>query len=72
MAITDKQKQIVEDALRCDEGACFFNWGEDSVTAYNAIHNIIDDFMIDVDTNGNLSYTPVSNNGVTICIKQNG
>lgn len=72
MAINDKQKRIVEYALRCDEGACFFDWCEDSVTAYNAIHNAIDDFMVGVDTDGNLSYTPVSNHGVTICIKQNG
>lgn len=72
MAINDKQKQIVEDALRCDEGACFFEWNDDSVTAYNAIHNIIDDFMVDVDIDNNLSYTPVSNHGVTISIKQNG
>lgn len=72
MVISDKQKRIVEDALRCDEGACFFVWSEDSVTAYNAIHNTIDDFMVDVDTDGNLSYTPVSNHGVTISIKQNG
>lgn len=69
MVINNKQKQIVEDALKRDEGACFFEWGEDSVTAYNAIHNAIDDFMIDVDTDGSLSYTPVSNYGVTICIK---
>lgn len=42
------------------------------IMMYKYIHNTIDDFMVDVDTDGNLSHTPVSNHGVTISIKQNG
>lgn len=63
-------KHIVEKYLREHEGACYFSWGKcgDSVTCLDSSGKLIDDFMIDMN-DGELSYTPVSNHGVSIVIE---
>lgn len=62
-------KEKVEKHLKKNECANSIVWGKDSCTAYDAEGNAIDDYMIDVDEDGAIYYTPVSNQSVTISIE---
>ncbi len=68
-ALTKEIKEKVEKFLRENEGANSFAWGEDSCTALDADNNALEDYMIDVDEDGEIYYTPVSNPRVTISVE---
>ena len=64
--LTKEQKEKVEKYLKENECAISIVWGEDSCTAFNADGNAIEDFMIDVEDEGEIYYTPVSTPSVTL------
>ena len=57
------QKYLIEN-----EGGFSFSWGEDSVTSFDSNGNPIEDYMIDIDDNGDIFYTSVSMPNVTLKI----
>ena len=59
-------KKKVEKFLRENECATNMIWGEDSCTTIDAEGKAVDDFMIDVEENGEIYYTPVSAPSVTL------
>ena len=61
-------KYKVEKYLIENEGGSSFSWGEDSVTSFDSDGNPIEDYMIDIDDNGNIFYTSVSMPNVTLKI----
>ena len=65
-ALTKEAKEKVEKCLKENECAISVDWGEDSCTIFNAEGKAIEDFMIDVEANGAIFYTPVSNPSVTL------
>ena len=64
--LTTETKEKVEKYLRENECAISVEWGEDSCTIFDAEGNAIEDFMIDVEEDGGIYYTPVSNQSVTL------
>ncbi len=64
--ISKETKEKVENYLKENELAKSVVWGEDSCTTFDAKGNAIEDFMIDVEKDGEIYYTPVSNPSVTL------
>ena len=65
-ALTKETKEKVEKYLKENECATSIVWGEDSCTTFDADGITIDDYMIDVENDGEIYYTPVSNPSVTL------
>ena len=65
-ALTKESKEKVEKSLKENEFAISVVWGEDSCTTLDAEGKAIEDFMIDVENDGEIYYTPVSNPSVTL------
>ena len=65
-ALTKEAKEKVEKYLKENEYAISVVWGEDSCTALDAEGKAIEDFMIDIENDGEICYTPVSNPSVTL------
>ena len=68
-AITKETKEKVEKYLRENEGGSSVIWGEDSCTTFDEEGKAIEDFMIDVEEDGEIYYTPVSDTSVTLRVK---
>jgi hypothetical protein len=64
--LTKEAKEKVEKYLKENECAISVVWGEDSCTALDAEGKAIEDFMIDIENDGEICYTPVSNPSVTL------
>jgi len=64
--LTKETKQKVEKCLKKNECAINVLWGEDSCTIFEAEGKAIEDFMIDVEGDGEIFYTPVSTPSVTL------
>ena len=64
--LTKETKEKVEKCLKENECAINVDWGEDSCTIFDAEGKAIEDFMIDVEDDGEIYYTPVSNPSVTL------
>ncbi len=64
--LSKETKEKVERCLRERECAISVIWGEDSCTTFDAKGNTIDDFMIDVDDDGEIYYTPVTDPSVSL------
>lgn len=64
--LTKEAKEKVEKYLKENECAISVVWGEDSCTALDAEGKAIEDFMIDIENDGEIYYTPVSNPSVTL------
>ena len=64
--LTKEAKEKVEKCLKENECAISIVWGEDSCTTLDVDGKAIEDFMIDVEDNGEIYYTPVSNPSVTL------
>lgn len=67
--LTKEVKEKVEKYLKEKECATSVAWGEDSCTTYDAEGTAIEDFMIDVEDDGEIFYTPVSYPSVTLCVE---
>ncbi len=67
--LTDDIKRKVEKYLKKNEGAVSIEWGKDSCTIFDENGIAIEDFMIDVEDDGEIYYTPVSTPSVTLCIE---
>ena len=65
-SLTKEMKEKVEKYLKKNECAINVVWGEDSCTTFNADGKTIEDYMIDVENDGEIYYTPVSNPLVTL------
>jgi len=65
-ALRKETKEKVEKYLKENECAISVAWGEDSCTALDAEGKAIEDFMIDIEDDGEIYYTPVSNPSVTL------
>lgn len=63
---TKETKEKVEKCLKKNECAINVVWGKDSCTIFDVEDKAIDDFMIDVEEDGEIYYTPVSNPSVTL------
>lgn len=64
--LAKEAKEKVEKCLKENECAISVDWGDDSCTIFNAEGKAIEDFRIDVEANGTIFYTPVSNPSVTL------
>ena len=64
--LSKERKEKVEKYLRENESAVSVVWGEDSCTTLDANGKTIDDYMIDIDEDGEIYYTPVSDPSVTL------
>lgn len=64
--LSKEAKEKVEKCLKENECAISVVWGEDSCTALDAKGKAIEDFMIDIENDGEIYYTPVSNPSVTL------
>ena len=64
--LTKETKEKVEKCLKTNECAISVLWGEDSCTIFEAEGKAIEDFMIDVEGDGEIFYTPVSTPSVTL------
>lgn len=64
--LTKEAKEKVEKYLKENECAISVVWGEDFCTALDAEGKAIEDFMIDIENDGEICYTPVSNPSVTL------
>ena len=64
--ISKETQEKVEKYLSENECAFGVVWGEDSCTTIDASSNAIEDYMIDVEEDGEIYYTPVSNPSVTL------
>ena len=64
--LTKEAKEKVEKYLKENECAISVVWGEDSCTALDEEGKAIEDFMIDIENDGEICYTPVSNPSVTL------
>ena len=67
--ISKETKEKVEKYLKENECAISVIWGKDSCTTIDAKGNAIEDFMIDVEEDGNIYYTPVANPSVTLNVE---
>lgn len=65
-ALSKEAKEKVEKYLKKNECAISVVWGEDSCTALDAEGKAVEDFMIDIEDDGEIFYTPVSNPSVTL------
>lgn len=67
--LSKETKEKVERCLR--EKECVFSvvWGEDSCTTFDVGGMAIDDFMIDIEDDGEIYYTPVSDASVTLRVE---
>ena len=65
-ALTKETKEKVEKSLKENECAISVGWWENSCTISNEEGKAIEDFMIAVEANGAIFYTPVSNPSVTL------
>lgn len=65
-ALTKEAKEKVEKCLKENECAISVVWGEEYCTALDSEGKAIEDFMIDVEYDGEIYYTPVSNPSVTL------
>ena len=65
-ALTKEAKEKVEKCLKERECATRLRWSEGSCTIFDAEGKALEDFMIDVEDNGEIYYTPVSNPSVTL------
>ena len=68
-AFSKETKEKVEKCLKEKECAISVLWGEDSCTTLDAKGNAIEDFMIDVEDDGAIYYTPVSDTSVTLRVE---
>ena len=59
-AISKEDKTKVDKYLKENESAVSVIWGEDSCTTFDANGNAIEDYMIDIEEDGGIYYTPVS------------
>ena len=66
-----KIKNKIEKYLIENEGGVSFSWGKDSVTSFDTNGNPIEDYMIDIEDNGDIFYTSVSTPSVTLKIINN-
>lgn len=64
--LTKGAKEKVEKCLKENECAISVDWGEGSCTIINAEGKAIEDYLIDVEDDGAIYYTPVSNPSVTL------
>lgn len=62
-------KEKVEKCLKENECAISVEWGIDSCTAFDVDGKAIDDFLIDIDEDRNVWYTPISCWQVTLPVK---
>lgn len=67
--ISKEIKEKVEKYLKENECAISVSWGVDSCTTFNADGKAIEDFMIDIEENGCIYYTPVSDTSVTLKVE---
>jgi len=63
------EKERVECYLKKAENANSIVWGKDSCTAFDSKGKAIDDYMIDVEDDGTIYYTPVSDTSITLSIE---
>lgn len=61
-------KEKVEKCLREKEIAVNIVWSEDSCTALDAYSKTMEDYMINVEEDGEIYYTPVSDPSVTLSV----
>lgn len=64
--LSKETREKVERCLTEKEYAISVVWSKDSCTTLDAKGNAIEDFMIDVEDDGEIYYTPVSNPSVTL------
>ena len=64
--LTKEAKEKVENYLKGNECAISIVWGEDSCTILESEGKAIEDFLIDVEEDGEIYYTPVSTSSVTL------
>ncbi len=67
--LSKETREKVERCLREKECAISVAWGEDSCTALDAEGKAIEDFMIDVEEDDEIYYTPVSDTSVTLKVE---
>lgn len=68
--ISNEIKEKVEKYLKENECAISVTWGgADSCTTFDADGNAIEDFMIDIEEDGCIYYTPVSYSSVTLRVE---
>ena len=68
-AISKEDKTKVDKYLKENESAISVIWGEDSCTTFDATGNAIEDYMIDIEEDGGIYYTPVSYWQVTLKVE---
>jgi len=68
-AISKETKEKVEKCLKEKERAISVVWGDDSCTTFDVEGKAIEDFLIDIDEDGEIYYTPVSNPSVTLRVE---
>ena len=66
--LTKEAKKKVEKYLKENECAINLVWGDDSCTIFNAEGKAVEDYMIDVENDDEIYYTPVSNPSTTIAV----
>ena len=64
--LSKEAKEKVEECLKENECAISVVWGEDSCNDLYAEGKAIEDFMIDIENDSEIYYTPVSNPSVTL------
>ena len=67
--ISKEEKFKVEKYIKENEFAISVSWGKDSCTTFDAHGNAIEDFMIDIEEDGSIYYTPVSYYSVTLKVE---
>lgn len=65
-SFSKETKEKVEKYLKENECATSVVWVDDSCTTLDEEGKAIEDFMIDVEDDGEIYYTPVSNPSVTL------
>ncbi len=66
--LSNETKEKVKNYLKKNEGATSIVWGEDSCTILDEKNEPIDDFMIDVEEDGEVYCTAVSCPSVTLLV----
>lgn len=67
--ISEEDKKKVEKYLKENECAISVIWGKDSCTIFDASGIAIEDFMIDIDEDGSIYYTAVSDPSVSLNVE---
>ncbi len=67
--IREELKAKVEKYLFENEGGVSATWGEDSCTTFNKEGEAIEDYMIDVEEDGEIYYTAVSCPSSTLLVE---